>query len=316
MLPRQARNLNIATSVYYEVLMVRNLEVASKYGILDVKPSQWRGLRTWRYKLADAPGAYELVLWDQRRGALKPEKPVMTPYGEPAMLEFDEAVFLIRYYPHPSEPCFEDFSVEEQALRLSEIFENGSASFPAEGFEDRLSELHFNVGLMMLAAGVFHSAVRLSLMSQERFVSIAEEGVELLGKQLVEPGGTDRNVAGWQLSWKLFSKVAKVYVEQLGKPYAVVERVEPGRIWICGELGCVENESNDYLLRTVEVIFIPEKEDFVINAIEESLRKIEEEVGTRPPPSDGKLIPYIQVLWREGKELLRSEELAEILNVT
>lgn len=301
MLPREAQGLNIAVSVYYDVLLVRGLEATSRHGIVEVKSSQWRGLRTWRYRLADLPGGYELILWDTRRGALRSARPpALTAGWEAQPLEFDEASFLIRYYPTPDEPFFENFSAEEQALRLSEVFENGASTFPVEGYEDRLSEFHFNVGTMMLAAGVFHSVVRLSLMSQERFVSVVEDGLKVHNEQLIEPGGVDRNVPGWQLSWFLFSKILKIYVEKLGVPYLVVERGEPGRIWVCRESGCREQQTNDYILKTLELVFIPEKDDVVVKVIEENLLKIGEIL--KAEPQNEKLIPYLRILWRREEE--------------
>lgn len=317
MLRGQARSPDIATSLYYEFLVVRGLKSESKHGIIEVKPSQWRGLRSWRYRLADAAGAYELVLWDQRRGVLNAPETSSIRFGEPLKLEFDEAIFLIRYFPHPDEPCFDDFAVEEQSLRLSEVFANGSALFPVDGFEDRLNEFHFNVGLMMVAAGVFHGVVRLSLMSQERFVSVAEDGITLLGRQIVKPGEVDRNVPGWQLSWRFFSKIAKVYVENLSTPFMIVERDEPGRLWTCRTSGCHESLTKDYLLKTLEIIFLTEKDEYIVEVIQKILDEISFESASETGSSSEKGVSRFRVLWREGKwvESHRRVDLQEILGL-
>ncbi|MEM3944621.1 MAG: hypothetical protein QXJ59_11100 [Thermofilaceae archaeon] len=292
-------DLNAAVCIYFEPLLVRCTNLLRKYGVLEVKASQWRGLQSWRYRIEEALGGYELILWGQRRTALTRALTRSEP-GKPPKVEFDEAVFLVKYYPHPDEPYFEDFSVEEQALRLSEVFNNGESIFPVEKHQDKLEGYHFTVGTLMLAVGVRHGFLRLSITSQERFVSIAEEGVKVLDRLVVEPNGIDRNVPGWDLSWKLFSAIAKVFKYYLGKPYMIVEFLEPGKLWRCKGEGCREEEAPEQVVRILEFIYVPVKEAYLVELIEESVERTAQSIRAHIKQYSGRTLPCIRVLWKEG----------------
>lgn len=294
--------LNTALHVYFDSVLVRRTDLGKKHGILEVSPSRWRALPSWRYRLDDSLGGYELVLWNQRRTALSPTD-VRGASKNRLRVEFDEVLFLIKYYPHPDESLFENFSVEEQMLRLGEVFKYGESVFPLEKKRDMLSAHHFTVGTLMLAAGVFHSVLRMSITSQDRFLSIAERGVRVMDRLLVKPGDFDRSVPGWEISWKLCSKIVRVYREHLGLPYMVVELLEPGKIWRCYEHGCEDEESAEYLMRILEIIFLPVREEYLVEMIEKNIEKTAQELKARAVRYNDRVIPRLRILWKENRAL-------------
>jgi hypothetical protein len=245
-----------AFGVYFKLVLVddimRQLEQA---GLRRLGEAEYSYGRAWRYQVEGVRGVYELVEWDVQRSLMRVNLPNL-----PA-LEFSGPIFLVKYYPHPDEEVFEEFSAREQVLRLSPYFNYGESPYPLlDSAEGELDPTLFNVGTMYILADDALGIVRLGAYSQDRFISIAEDGVWISNVLLVPPGGRDRDVPGWELTWRLFERVAQVYRRVVGGLYAAVGGVGGGRVWSCRQSGCVEQESGEVKLKLLELIFIASSE--------------------------------------------------------
>uniref|UniRef100_A0A7C4BA50 Uncharacterized protein n=1 Tax=Thermofilum pendens TaxID=2269 RepID=A0A7C4BA50_THEPE len=238
--------------VYFKLVLVddlmRQLEPA---GLKRLGETKYSYGRAWRYQVKGAMGVYELVEWDVQRSLLRTDLPNLP------VLEFSGPVFLVKYYPHPDEEVFEEFSAREQVLRLSPYFDYGESPYPTlNSVEGELDPTLFNVGVMHILADDALGIIRLSAHSQDRFISVAEEGVRVSNVLLVPPGGRDRNVPGWELTWKLLERIALVYRKVVGELYAAVGGIGEGRMWSCTQNSCTEQETSEAKLKLLELIFL------------------------------------------------------------
>lgn len=250
--------------VYFKLVLVddimRQLEPA---GLRRLGEAKYSYGRAWRYQVEGAMGVYELVEWDVQRSLLRADLPHL-----PA-LEFSGPIFLMRYYPHPDEEVFEEFSAREQLLRLSPYFNYGESPCPVlDSAEKEFDPTLFNVGTMYILVDDALGIVRLGAYSQDRFVSVVEDGVWVSNVCLVPPGGRDRNVPGWELTWKLFERVARVYRRVVGELHTVAGGVSGGRVWNCNQNNCVEQESGEVKLKLLEFIFLASSD------VKEQARKV------------------------------------------
>lgn len=175
----------------------------------------------WYFWLHDVSGVYELKL-----------DKITTENGR------ENSTFFLRYYPDIEEDTFEDFSCQEQILRMGELFDQGMVNIPENAevcpccggkfeahhdhchehvenvprpkgipnliFRRQLPKELFQIGLISFTFRG-DAIVKVQISTQDRYLSYAEDGVKItdaLGQEheLVEPGGVDRNVAGLELS--------------------------------------------------------------------------------------------------------------------
>jgi hypothetical protein len=112
------------------------------------------------------------------------------------------AEFIVRYYPSPEEPSFNDFAFIERETRLGPSFDHTGTPF--FGKQDELHESLFTVGKFHLAFDKGLDFASLSISSQDRWIEIAKNRE---GGKVIPEEAKVRNVRGWELSWHLFDKL-------------------------------------------------------------------------------------------------------------
>jgi hypothetical protein len=158
----------------------------------------------WYLWTRDQKGAYLLELvdvayFDEEIGADYPNH-------IPEM----KAKFVLRYYPSPEEPLFEDFAFTEREVRLGPCFDHTGT--PLFEKQNDIHESLFAVGNLALDFDKGLNFAILKISSQDRWVEIVEEGpiVETDHRQTIEvipEGTTARNIPGWELSWRFYDKL-------------------------------------------------------------------------------------------------------------
>jgi hypothetical protein len=161
----------------------------------------------WYLWTKEQRGAYLLELIDieyfhNEPGIVDIPKPIINPEVK--------AEFIVRYYPSPDEPSFDDFAFIEREVRLGPSFDHtGTPLF------DKQNEIHeslFTVGRFHLAFDKGLSLALLTISSQDRWIEIVKKGplVKTDHRQVMEVIPEEvktRNVPGWELSWYLFDKL-------------------------------------------------------------------------------------------------------------
>ncbi len=129
--------------------------------------------------------------------------------ARPLATKMIKAYFLLRYYPSPEEPFFDDFAFIERQARLGPIFDQtGTPHF------ERGNEIHeslFAVGNLHLIFDHGSHLAKLKISSQDRWIEGFEDGLIMqtdTGEKFeaVPKGRIDRKVRGWELSWNFFDK--------------------------------------------------------------------------------------------------------------
>lgn len=176
--------------------------------------------------------------------------------------------FLLRYYPHPEEKVFENFSFGEQIMRLSPSFTDyGCPKFDSRG---EIDESYYVVGKLDI---FLRSKIIVAILkSQDRWIEYRPQGlkVEKPGGErvwVVEEGGKDRDVPGWDLSWQYFDCLVKAFCcIQKTPPSMVRLKSYPGRIWYVNGGEVWEERSAEALTRQLKVAIVPagEKEKFTL----------------------------------------------------
>jgi hypothetical protein len=118
--------------------------------------------------------------------------------------------FILRYYPSPKEPLFEEYAFVERQVRISPCFENTGTPFSDK--QDAIHESFFVVGTLHLAFDRGLNFARLGISSQDRWIEILKGGpvVKTDYRRTIEvlpEGSVIRNVPGWELSWCFFDKL-------------------------------------------------------------------------------------------------------------
>ena len=301
-------------NVYYRLVLTMT-EDLTRYGFQSVIQVSWRGNEAWRYKPTSRKGGYELILWDKRYSSIKSIKQPQLP-----SLDFFNYTFILRYYPHPDEEIFEDFSINEQLVRLSECF-GEEEIFPKDSCSNNIDETLFTTGTLNLSINELEGIVRLSLLSQDRFTSILEEPVIINNNILRNQGEIDRNVPGWSLSWEFYRNLLNIYISKLGKPWLVVAYAEPGTLWKCSKTGCNTETTSSTLLKNIETIFAASRNPQTISLLEEALEEtIKEKLKTTVKSLDTIELPYIRILVKNDEisqkdDPLFQEELNYLYNM-
>lgn len=280
-------------NVYFKLVFVDDIMgVLEPVGLRRLGEASYSYGKAWRYKVEGMKGVYEVVQWDVQRSLLK------TNITNPPVIEFIGPIFLLKYYPHPEEEVFEEFSVNEQVLRLSPYFNYGKSPYPLLNSAEEINPTLFNVGTLYILAEDALGIVRLGAYTQDRLVSISEEGVRVSNMLVVPPGGKDRNVPGWLLTWNFLEKMAETYRKVMGKPYAAVGGIGKGKVWSCRQEKCVEQETEEMKLKLLEFIFADRANHQVLEILKSQLESVEAATpitGVKPA-----------LLWIDG-ELRRSE---------
>ncbi len=209
----------------------------------------------WYLWLHEHPGCYELSLLDGQSN------------------DADQVSrFLIRYYPEPTDPVFDQLAIAEQVVRLSELFDD-SPIRPVEGSEcacshgchhdhtherikgiPRLADrARMNRSLFSIGELSFRfcngELCEVSLSSQDRLIQYSTSGIAVPSAngstQLVLPGGLDRNLPGWELAKHLFDLLVDELLPGMG--WHADQRLrtnQPGQVFYWGEGGDVWSEES------------------------------------------------------------------------
>jgi hypothetical protein len=275
-------------NTYFKLIFVDDaMNQLEPTGIKKLEEANYSYGKAWRYQLEGIKGVYEVVQWDIQRSLLKINLPNLP------VVEFSGPVFLLKYYPDPEEEVFEDFSVKEQILRLSAHFNYGKSPYPVLNSEEELDPTLFNIGIFYIVADDVLGIVRLGAYTQDRFISISQDGINLSNVLVVPPGGIDRNVPGWALTWNFLEKMAETYKRIMGKPYAAIGGVGKGKIWKCAQEKCFEEETESIRLKLFEIIFLASREERVLAVVDDQL----ESLRSNSSLSDLKT----SFLWIDGK---------------
>jgi hypothetical protein len=161
----------------------------------------------WYLWTKERKGAYLLELIDIEDFHKEPrlvDMPNLTIH--PAV----RAEFVVRYYPSPEEPSFDDFAFIERETRLGHSFDHTGTPFFEK--QNDIHESLFTVGQFHLAFDKGLDVASLSISSQDRWIEIVKNGPpaktdDRQGSEVVSGEGKARNVPGWELSWYLFDKL-------------------------------------------------------------------------------------------------------------
>lgn len=182
------------------------------------------------------------------------------------MLEFKQgdsretSRFILKYFPHREASELQDFSFAEQVVRTSYFFDDTFINEKQEPHEcccagitgqcsgprlvKGIPKLHLrgmmHPGLFWVGELYFlfdaNQLLQVSLCSQDRLLQYAVDGVYIqetgLWKEVISPGGLDRQVPGWRISKQFFDLFINEVLFALGlMPLRYDENVGPGQIF-------------------------------------------------------------------------------------
>jgi len=202
----------------------------------------------WYFWTKDREGAYYLQLVDTEFTEAESEEKGPSQNERPVWFVSD---FILRYYPSPKEPLFEEYAFVERQVRISPCFDY--TGIPFFGRQDSIHKSFFVVGTLHLAFDRGLKFARLGISSQDRWVEILKGGPVVRTDyrrtlEVLPEGSVMRNVPGWELSWCFFDKLllSFCYVHKCC-PIALRLSKSPGVIYYIDPDG-VATEVQDHTL--------------------------------------------------------------------
>lgn len=130
-----------------------------------------------------------------------------TEVNHPSIIE---GRLLIRYFPGEEDPVFDDFSCREILMRLGPQFD--ATGTPTIAGQKIIDDNDFVVGFLDFRTDTERSFLDISCTAPNVWREVRNKGLYLKnseGKEYeaVNPGGTDRNIPGWELAFFLFDKI-------------------------------------------------------------------------------------------------------------
>lgn len=280
-------------------------------GITDVKNTYWRDFAGWYVKVDDMKGVYEMLLTDYE------VSPLENKSGKREATKYLKNSFILKYYPHPDEPFFDDFALYEKIMRFSEIFNWGEKETPNLKMKDSIHGSYYTVGSLYLFIEEKGKSLRLMLETQDKWIDFRVKGIPIEVKKRVKwgvkPGKKDRNVPGWEICWKLFDKIVKMYCYRYHTSPVMSYLVNlPGRLWYINGKETRFSYSWRHFLRILEVGFILTEDKAEQEEIMSLFKKIIEftsnKVNTEPknhykPKSTFKTLHIGDLLYASGEDL-------------
>lgn len=182
----------------------------------------------------------------------------------------EDSRFILKYYPSPDEESFNGLASAEKIIRLSHWFDDSPieerqsgcacsalAHHHTHGKNKGIPHYHnrknlqpslFTVGeiLLKLESDKF---TQISLTSQDRLLLIATSAISVEHEgaliQLTPPGGIDRDLPGWTISWHFFEILVKEVLARLGfYPTSCTRVVNPGLVYYQQEGGEIREEKD------------------------------------------------------------------------
>lgn len=185
----------------------------------------------------------------------------------------------IKYYPHPAEPVFEEFSVIERLLRLGPAF--GEQDVPTPVSSRQLRPGSFTVGFIECAVQDKRALTWLSLWAPDRWVEIREAGLAVARfpgdmTQVLPPGGRDRSVPGWALTWPLFPPlVAAFCLESSARLRSAMTATRPALTVVTKFDGTIqETPASDTLERRYDACLLPTADLEIGRRIDQAMERL------------------------------------------
>jgi hypothetical protein len=208
----------------------------------------------WYLWTKEQKGAYLLELIDIEYFH---KEPSIIDIPNPIINPSVKAEFIVRYYPSPEEPSFDDFAFIEREVRIGPYFDHTGT--PLFEKQNEIHESLFTVGKFHLAFDKGLNFALLTISSQDRWIEIVKNGplVKTDYRQVMEVIPEEakvRNVPGWELSWGLYDKLLLgfCYVHKT-VPFGLGLTEYPGTIYhICEINQVVEAHEPDVHGRTIE----------------------------------------------------------------
>ncbi len=199
----------------------------------------------WYFWLKGKPGVHELEVVDCDK-----------------TFAWSHQRFRLRYYPHPEEAVFRNFSFFEQVIRMGDGFSQGC---PGLGLGEQFHESYYVIGELNIF--LLNKAILAIVTSQDRWIEYRQQGLEVekpTGERVcvVKKGEKDRDVPGWGLSWECFNCLIKAFCCIYRTPPSMVRlKSYPGKVWYLNGEGKVREEfAAGIYLRQLQVAIVPEHE--------------------------------------------------------
>ena len=188
------------------ILLLFDEHACERVGFTKIRPLIGK-MPGWYLWTKDREGAYYLQLVDTEPTEAKSEE--KRPSQNKRFVWFVSDLIL-RYYPSPKEPLFEEYAFVERQVRISPCFDR--TGIPLFGKQDAIHKSFFVVGTLHLAFDMDLNFARLGISSQDRWIEILKGGpvVKTDYRRTIEvlpEGSVIRNVPGWELSWCFFDKL-------------------------------------------------------------------------------------------------------------
>lgn len=181
--------------------------------------------------------------------------------------------FVLKYYPHPDEAVFADYSFIEQVMRLQYPFEQNC---PTPKCREQLGARSFYVGKLILHW--YEEAVLLSLSAQNRWKEYLQEELRIKNnegvfQEVAKAGEKDRDVPGWSISFDLYSCLMKAFCFiYRSTPQMIGLGCSPGKIEYVGATERVRKEAGGDVLAISLTAAIPFQGE--LSASEEMLEAV------------------------------------------
>jgi len=215
----------------------------------------------------------------------------------------------IKYYPHPKEPVFEEFSLTERFLRLGPAF--GEQDVPTPASSRQLRPGSFTVGFIQCAVQDKRALTWLSLWAPDRWVEIRESGLTIARfpgdmTQVLPPGGRDRNVPGWALTWAIFAPlVAAFCLESPARLRSAMTATRPALTVMTKSDGAMqETPASDTLERRYDACLLPTADPEIGRRIDQAMARLVGGFAAADPTSDNRPWQATRIPISRGRKTL------------
>ncbi|GEM_PF-4837238 len=215
----------------------------------------------------------------------------------------------IKYYPHPEEPVFEEFSVAERLLRLGSVF--GKQGVPTPASSHHLRPGSFTVGFIECAIQDERALTWLSLWAPDRWVEIREGGLAVARfpgdmTQVIPLGGRDRNVPGWTLAWPVFAPlVAAFCLESPAHLRSAMTATRPALTVMTKSDGAMqETPAFDTLEHRYDACLLPTADPEIGRRIDQAMARLVGGFAAADPTSDNRPWQATRIPISRGRKTL------------
>ncbi len=193
----------VIEEVFYTALhrLFHNEGARSHFGFDHINAfSLSDGLPGWHLWFDSRAGAFQMSLISADCGSS----------GNQDSPEWITGRWMVRYFPAMDETVLDRFSAIENLARLGPLFDATGTPTPAG--QKQLHRDLFVVGYVDVRIAPDRGFIEIAGISQDRWREIRPEGLYLGNEgetpvEVVAPGGFDRNVPGWELTFLFYDKL-------------------------------------------------------------------------------------------------------------